>query len=52
MTPFEEADARLAAMHGYAPMALARIEAKLDALETLVRGLVVALRGGAVGKWS
>jgi hypothetical protein len=29
-----------------------RVEVKLDALETLVRGLIVALRGGAVGKWT
>ncbi len=30
---------------------LARLEAKLDAQETLLRQLIVALRGGAVGKW-
>ncbi len=31
---------------------VARLEAKLDAQETLLRGLIVALRGGAVGKWT
>ena len=28
------------------------IEAKVDRLETLVRELIVALRSGAVGKWT
>lgn len=29
-----------------------RLEAKLDTLETMVRVLTIALRSGAVGKWS
>jgi len=65
MTPFEEADRRLGGMHGYEstpPMVFSveqrllahvvRIQAQLDAQETLLRSLILALRAGAVGKWS
>ena len=30
---------------------LDRLEAKLDAQETLQRGLIVALKAGAIGRW-
>ena len=59
--PFTEAEARLGAMHGYAAVTDAggvgdpwpcedcrrvmRLEAKVDAL-------ILALRSGAVGKWT
>ena len=31
---------------------LGRLEGKVDGLETLLRQVIVALRSGAVGKWS
>ena len=61
---FVEDDARVGAMHGYGAVTqvvtvsyptredVLRLEGKVDGLETLVRGLIVALRSGAVGRWS